>query len=86
MFTTHPNDLTKTLAEMERVSRDRCNYNQVEAKAKFKEFLALDRRFDQFDKNALVERVTHCRTSGAHLDLIDPQLKGLPPRPLDRRW
>ena len=31
MFTDHPNDLAKTLGEMERTARDRCNFNQVEA-------------------------------------------------------
>ena len=86
MFTNHPNDLAKTLGEMERTARDRCNFNQVEAREKLKEFIQRDRRFDQYDKDALVSRVMLCRSNGASLDLDDPQLKGQEPRPLDRRW
>jgi hypothetical protein len=68
---------------MERLSRERTNFNQVEAKEKFKEFVRRDRRFDDYDPDALVSRVTDCRSCGAILDLDDPRLKGQPARPLD---
>jgi hypothetical protein len=87
MFDKHPNDLARTLTEMDRIARDRCNANQIESKQKLKEFIAADRRFDGFDKEALASRVMLSRSNGATLDLGDPRLKGLPPRPLDPdRW
>ena len=40
-----------------------------------------------FDKDRLIDRVVECRSNGAVLDLSDPRLMGLEPRPLDRsRW
>ena len=57
------------------IARDRCNAHQGEAKQKMIEWLANDRRFDQYDKERLVERVNLCRYNGATLDLDDPQLK-----------
>ena len=84
MFDKNPNDLARTLTEMDRIARDRCNANQIESKQKLQQFIAADRRFDGFDKEALASRVMLCRSSRATLDLDDPRLKGLPPRPLDR--
>jgi hypothetical protein len=70
---------------MERQARIRTNFSQPEAREKMTEWLSQDRRFDGFDKHRLVQRVQECRASGAVLDIDDPRLKGLPPRPLDRR-
>lgn len=84
MFDKSPNDLARTLTEMDRIARDRCNANQVESKVKLKEFIAADRRFDGFDKEALASRVMLSRSNGAILDLTDPRLKGQEPRPLER--
>lgn len=84
MFDKNPNDLARTLTEMDRIARDRCNANQVESKEKLKEFIRADRRFDQYDKDALAARVMLCRSNGAVLDLDDPRLRGQERRPLDR--
>ena len=84
MFGDGDMDKKAALATMARLSIERCNFNQIEAKEKFKEYLQSDRRFDQFDKDALASRVMLCRSNGAVLDLDDPQLKGGERRPLDR--
>jgi hypothetical protein len=86
MFEKNPRDLAATLTQMERFARERSNFDQIEAKEKFKTFLEADRRFDEFDKNALVARVLECRGSGAILDLDDPRLRGSQARPLDRSY
>jgi hypothetical protein len=87
MFENDPRDLARTLTEMEKLSRERTNFNSVEAKEKFKEFLQRDRRFDGFDQDQLVARVQECRSCGAVLDLDDPRLRGREARPLERsRW
>lgn len=83
MFGNDPRDLAQTLTQMERLSRERANFDQTEAREKFKDFLETDRRFDEYDKNALVARVMECRSNGAILDLDDPRLKGREARPLD---
>jgi hypothetical protein len=85
MFERDPRDLAATLTEMERQSRVRTNFDRPAALEKMKSYLATDRRFDGYDADRLVRRVQECRQSGAVLDLDDPQLRGLPPRPLDRR-
>lgn len=84
MFSNDPRDLTRTLGEMEKQARVTSNFNQVDAKEKLKEYLQHDRRFDQFNADALAKRVMECRSNGAFLDLDDPVLKGLERRPLDR--
>lgn len=86
MFDTDPRDLAATLSQMEHLARERTNFNQVEAKEKFKEFVRRDRRFDEYNADALVARVTECKSHGAVLDLDDPRLKGLPPRPLEKNY
>jgi hypothetical protein len=86
MFGNDTKDMMAALATMERLSRERTNFNQLAAKEKLKEFLQSDRRFDQFDKDALVSRVMHCRSNGACLDLDDPRLKGGEARPLERNY
>ena len=84
MFGNDERDMMAALATMERLSRERSNFNQTQAKETFKSYLQLDRRFDQFDKDVLVDRVMHCRSRGARLELDDPRLKGGEPRPLER--
>jgi hypothetical protein len=87
MFGTDHRDLAQTLTQMERLARERSNFDQNEAKGKFREFLQGDRRFDPYDKDRLIDRVMECRSNGAVLDLSDPRLMGLEPRPLERsRW
>jgi hypothetical protein len=85
MFELDEKDLSVTLREMERESRIRSNFDQGAARQKMAQWLSQDRRFDGFDKNRLVERVTECRQSGGVLDLTDPTLRGGPPRVGDRR-
>jgi hypothetical protein len=86
MFGDDERDRVATLAEMERLSRVRSNFDTVAARETFKSYLSADRRFDEFNKDRLVARVQECKQCGATLDLTDPQLRGLEPRPLDRRW
>jgi hypothetical protein len=71
---------------MHKAAIERCNFNQVEAKQKFREYLAYDGRFRDYDHEALINRVQECRSNGAILDLDDPRLKGGEARPLERRW
>jgi len=59
-------------------------FDQIAARETFKEFLNQDRRFDSYNKDALVRRVQECCSNGAVLDLDDPRLKGHEARPLDR--
>jgi hypothetical protein len=82
MFERDPKDMTLALSQMERLSRDRTNFDQVAAREKLRGFIEQDRRFDEFDHDRLAARVLECRQCGATLDLDDPQLKGLDPRPL----
>ena len=86
MFDKDPRDLTATLAEMEYRSRVTTNFTQSEAREKMTQWLSQDRRFDDFDKDKLVQRVQECRQAGAVLDLDDPVLKGQERRPLDKRY
>jgi hypothetical protein len=85
MFERDPKDLTATLSWMESTARERSKFNQIEAKQRMAEFIANDRRFDAYDTAKLVDRVSHCKSYGAKLDLEDPALlKGGKPRPLSR--
>ncbi|WP_316200803.1 MULTISPECIES: hypothetical protein [unclassified Bradyrhizobium] len=85
MFDSKPSDMTATLSQMERWSRERTNFNQPEAIKKFIEYIGTDRRFDGFDAQKLAERVQHCKNYGATLDLEAPELRrGGHKRPLDR--
>ena len=86
MFGDDERDRVAALAEMERLSRVRTNFDQVAARETFKSYLNADRRFDGFDKDALVTRVQECKQCGATLDLTDPVLRGLEPRPLSHRY
>jgi hypothetical protein len=83
MFGTDDRDLARRLGEMERVARDRCFGNQVEARRLCREWLQLDRCFDSFDADRLIERVQEARSCGRTLDLDDPYLqRGGTKRPL----
>jgi hypothetical protein len=84
MWDKNDRDLCATLSYMEKMARERSNFNQTEAKQKLKEYMNQDRRLDGYDKEALVARVMLSKSNGAVLDLSDPRLKGRPARPLDR--
>lgn len=84
MFGDDERDRVAALAEMERLSRTRTNFDQVAAREVFKQYLGQDRRFDEYNKDALVRRVQECKAQGAVLDLTDPVLRGQAPRPPDR--
>jgi hypothetical protein len=87
MFGKDAGDLAATLTQMETLARQKCNFNQVEAKQKMREWLATDRRFDAYDPQRLIERVQLHKSNGSVLELDDPQLlKGGAPRPGDRHW
>ena len=85
MFDDNPKDLTAWLAEAERRSRIRTNFDQGEARKKLATWIRQDSRFGEFDASKLAERVVDCIGHGATLDLDDPVLKGRERRPLDRR-
>jgi hypothetical protein len=83
MFGDDPRDLARRLGEMERVSRDRCLGNQIEARDKFRQWVQQDRCFDSFDADRLVARVQEARSNCRSLDLDDPYLqRGGQKRPL----
>jgi hypothetical protein len=82
MYGNDPRDLTAALRQMAQTSVDVSWGNKIEAAQKMEKWLEQDRRFDSFNKRALVERTMLCRYNGAVLDLDDPELRGLPPRPL----
>jgi hypothetical protein len=84
MHGNDPRDLCATLASMEKEARVASNFNQIDARERFREYLSNDRRFTGYDPDRLIERVMLCRSNGAVLDLDDPQLRGLEARPLDR--
>jgi hypothetical protein len=84
VFSNDEKDKMETLSAMARLSVDRCWGNKVEAKERFKEWLGHDNRFAGYDHDKLAERTMLCRSNGAALDLTDPTLRGLPPRPLSR--
>jgi hypothetical protein len=86
VFDKDATSMTAALGEMHRLARIKSNFSQSEAQQRMAEWLAHDRRFDSYDKAALVKRVQECVSCGAHLDLSDPVLQGKPPRPLDPRY
>jgi hypothetical protein len=87
MFSGDDRDRLQALAEMARISIARANGNRIEGKEMMKTWLDHDRRFDDFDKDRLVDRTLLNRYNGAVIDLTDPELRGLQPRPLTRsRW
>ena len=86
MFGTDPKDLAASLTQMHKTAIERLHWDQNEAKKVFREYLAYDGRFRDFDHEAPINRVQECRSNGAVLYLDDPRLKGGEARPLERRW
>jgi hypothetical protein len=86
MYGTDERDLAATLTQMHKTAIERARWDQNEAREKFREYLAHDGRFRDYDHRALIDRVMECRSNGAVLDLDDPRLKGREARPLERRW
>jgi hypothetical protein len=83
MFDNDPKSLAKTLSDMQRQALNKANGNQIEAAEHIQQWVANDRRFDQFDTGRLVARAEECRTCGATLNLSDdPSL--LRERPVNR--
>jgi hypothetical protein len=74
MYSNDPRDLARSLSEMDRIARDRCWGNQVEACGVVRQYIQQDRRFDAFDADRLAERVAEARYNGRTLDLDDPYL------------
>jgi hypothetical protein len=84
MFDSTDRDLALTLGEMERTARVRSNFDQNEARQRFREYLAHDSRFSSFDHGRLIDRVMEARSNSRTLDLNDPYLHaGGEKRPLD---
>jgi hypothetical protein len=75
MFGTDPRELALTLGAMEKEARERCNYNQIDARHRFREYLSHDARFREYDPDRLIERVAEARSCGRTLDLDDPYLQ-----------
>ena len=73
-------DLAATLSRMEMELRQRCQFNQLEAKERMVRWISQDRRFDALDPERLAERVAHCRSNGAVFDVDDPSLRKNPTR------
>jgi hypothetical protein len=71
MYGNDERDLCASLSEMHRVAIQKANFNQVEAKEILKSYVGMDRRFDQFDPDRLVERIQECRSNGRTADLFD---------------
>jgi hypothetical protein len=86
MHGTDPRDLAATLTNMHKTAIERSHWDQNEAKQKFREYLAYDGRFRDFDHEALIDRVVLCRSNGAVLDFDDTVLKGQEPRPLSHLY
>ncbi len=75
MFGSDPRDLAQCLGAMEKEARVQTNFNQVEAREKFREYLGHDARFAGFDHGRLIDRVMEARSCGRSLDLDDPYLR-----------
>lgn len=75
MFGNDPKELAQILGLMENEARVRSNFNQIEAKEKFKEFLSHDGRFTGYDHGRLIDRVMEARSCGRTLELSDPYLQ-----------
>jgi hypothetical protein len=82
MYSNDPRDLARSLSEMDRIARDQCLGNQVEARGVVRQYIQNDRRFDAYDANRLAERITEAKSCGRSLDLDDPWLRGGFKRPL----
>ncbi len=68
-------ELARTLAEIHGEARRATNFNQIEARQKMAEWIAMDRRFDNYEPSRLLDRVEANRSNGAAWDLDDPWLQ-----------
>ncbi len=85
MFGNDPREMARTLAEMHGESLRATNFNQIEARQRMAEWIALDRRFDGYEPSRLLDRVEANRSNGAAWALDDPYLqRGGQKRPLSR--
>ncbi len=71
MYGNDERDLCATLSEMHRVAIQRAHWDQTAAKQIMRDYLQVDRRFDQFDPDRLIERIHEARSSGRTMDLAD---------------
>jgi hypothetical protein len=82
MYDPNEKDMLSALGSMAKRSVDVCWGNKVEARERMKQWVGLDRRFDSFDADKLVDRVMLARSNGAVVELDSPELlKGGSPRP-----
>jgi hypothetical protein len=88
MFADNERDKLQYLGWAANEAMNRCLSNRIEARQLMAQWIKQDRRFDGLDPTKLAHRVDELRSNGAKLDLTDPRLRGLPPRPLerDRSW
>jgi hypothetical protein len=56
---------------MHRVAIQKANYNQIEAREILKSYVQMDRRFDSFDPDRLVERIHEAKSCGRTMDLAE---------------
>ena len=48
MFGNDPKDLAATLTSMQKTALERANFSQTDARSKFRDFLANDKRFTEY--------------------------------------
>jgi hypothetical protein len=82
MYGRDEKSMVQALREMARVSVDQSWGNKIAAAEKMKQWLSDDKRFSEYDLGKLVDRTMLSRYNGCSLDLTDPELRGLPARPL----
>jgi len=83
-FGNHEHNLKQTISRMRKEAYYESNCSQDEADRKVRSWMDQDRRFDNFQKDALLTEVKRVSACGGYLDLSKPQLYGRPRRPLDR--
>ncbi len=71
MYGNDERDLLATLSQMHKTAVERAHWNQNEAKEIMRRFIQVDRRFDAFDPDRLIERISEARSSGRTMDLAD---------------
>ena len=71
MYGNDERDLCATLSQMHRTAIERANFNQVEAREILKGYVEMDRRFDAFDPDRLVERIHEAKSCGRTMDLTE---------------
>lgn len=75
MFGDNPRDLYTTLAEMEKLARERSRFNQPLAKETMKSWISQDNRFKDFDAEKVVDEIQRARQCGGTFDVTDPGLR-----------